>query len=203
MRSNIQLEPTRQTVCAIMRLWRAAQLDRWTDRIKRKENNPLGYSTPSDPAERSAILRLFYRDWRPTRIGRWANRLASWLSILGLSSKETAVLEIRGRASGQRRSLPVVIATLEGRRYLVSMLGPGSNWVKNVEAADGNAILRQGRRQSVHLVGVPPAERAPILSEYVRVATSGRHHFPVAVGAPLSEFQTIADRYPVYRIDPS
>jgi hypothetical protein len=48
---------------------------------------------------------------------------------------------------------------------------------------------------------VPPAERAPILSEYVRVATSGRHHFPVAVGAPLSEFQTIADRYPVYRID--
>lgn len=41
----------------------------------------------------------------------------------------------------------------------------------------------------------------PILSEYVRVATSGRHHFPVAVGAPLSEFQMIAERYPVYRID--
>jgi hypothetical protein len=51
-------------------------------------------------------------------------------------------------------------------------------------------------------VGVPPAERAPILREYVRVATSGRHHFPVAVSAPLSEFQNIAERYPVYRIDP-
>jgi hypothetical protein len=37
----------------------------------------------------------------------------------------------------------------------------------------------------------------------VRVATSGRHHLPVAVGAPLSEFQTIVERYPVYRIDPS
>ncbi len=58
-------------------------------------------------------------------------------------------------------------------------------------------------RRSVHFVGVPPAERAPILSEYVRVATSGRHHFPVVVGAPLSEFQVIAERYPVYRLDPS
>jgi deazaflavin-dependent oxidoreductase (nitroreductase family) len=157
-------------------------------------------STHSDPAERSPLLRLFYRDWRPTRIGRWINRLASWWSGLGLSSR-VAVLEVRGRASGQRRSTPVVIATVEGKRYLVSMLGPGSDWVKNVEATHGDAVLRQGRRRPVHLVGVPPAERARILSEYVRVATSGRHHLPVAVGAPLSEFQTIAERYPVYRID--
>jgi deazaflavin-dependent oxidoreductase (nitroreductase family) len=113
-----------------------------------------------------------------------------------------AVLEVRGRASGQRRSTPVVIATVEGKRYLVSMLGQGSDWVKNVEAADGDAYIRQGRRRHIRLVAVPPAERAPILSEYVRVATSGRHHLPVAVGAPLSEYQAIADRYPVYRIDP-
>ena len=163
----------------------------------------MSNSTHSDPAERNPLLRLFYHDWRPTPIGRWVNRLASWWSVLGLSSSEMAVLEVRGRASGQRRSTPVVIATVEGKRYLVSMLGPGSDWVKNVEAAHGDAVLRKGRRRPVHLVGVPPAERALILSEYVRVATSGRHHLPVAVGAPLSEFQTIAERYPVYRIDPS
>ena len=162
----------------------------------------MSHSTHSDPAERSPLLRLFYRGWRPTRIGRWVNRLASWCSVLGLS-REVAVVEVRGRSSGQRRSTPVVIATVEGQRYLVSMLGPGSDWVKNVEAAHGDAVLRQGRRRPVHLVGVPPAERAPILSEYVRVATSGRHHLPVAVGAPLSEFQTIAERYPVYRIEPA
>ena len=163
----------------------------------------ISNATHSDPAERSPLLRLFYRDWRPTRIGRWVNRLASWLSVVGLSSREMAVLEVRGRASGQCRSTPVVVATVEGKRYLVSMLGPGSDWVKNVEAAHGDAVLRQGRRRPVHLVSVPPAARAPILSAYVRVATSGRHHLPVAVGAPLTEFHTIADRYPVYRIDPS
>jgi deazaflavin-dependent oxidoreductase (nitroreductase family) len=172
-------------------------------RAERKGNKPMSNPENSDPAERSPLLRLFYRNWRPTRIGRWVNRLASWWSALGLSSREMAVLEVRGRASGHQRSTPVVIATVEGKRYLVSMLGPGSDWVKNVEAAQGNAVLRQGRRRRIHLVGVPPAERAPILSEYVRVATSGRHHLPVAVGAPLSEFQAIAERYPVYRIDPS
>jgi deazaflavin-dependent oxidoreductase (nitroreductase family) len=161
----------------------------------------MSNSTHSDPAERRLFLRLFYRDWRPTRIGRWINWFANWWAGFGLSSI-VAALEVRGRASGQRRSTPVVIATVEGQRYLVSMLGPESDWVKNVEAAHGDAVLRQGRRRAVHLVSVPPAERAPILSEYVRVATSGRHHVPVAVGAPLSEFQTIADRYPVYRIDP-
>jgi len=155
----------------------------------------------SDPAERSLRLRLFYRNWRPTRVGRVVNRLASWLWVLELTSSEMAVLEVPGRTSGQRRSTPVVIATVEGKNYLVSILGLTSDWVKNVEAAHGYAVLRQRGRRTVHLVNVPPAERAPILREYVRVATSGRHHFPVAVGAPLSEFQTIAERYPVYRID--
>lgn len=156
-----------------------------------------------DPAERRPLLRLLYRGWRPTRMGRWVNRLAMWWSVLGPSSREMAILEVRGRASGRPRSTPVVIATVEGKRYLVSMLGPGSDWVKNVEAAHGKAVLRQKGRLPIHLVAVPLVERAPILREYVRVATSGRHHLPVAVGAPLAEFQAIAVRYPVYRIDPS
>jgi hypothetical protein len=97
----------------------------------------------------------------------------------------------------------VVIATVEGNRYLVSMLGEGSDWVRNVEAAHGAAVIREGSRRAVHLVAVPPSERGPILREYVRVATSGREHFPVRVGAPLAEFEAIAERYPVYRIDRS
>jgi hypothetical protein len=163
----------------------------------------MSNSTHPDPAERSALLRLFYRNWRPTRLGRWVNRFASWWSGLGLPPKFQAVLEVHGRTSGRRRSNPVVIATVEGKRYLVSMLGSGSDWVKNVEAAHGDAVIRQGRRRPVHLVAVPPEQRAPILREYVRIASSGRQHFPLPVGAPLSDFEAIARRYPVYRIDPA
>ena len=161
-------------------------------------------SSYSDPAERHRFLRYFYRGWHPTRAGHWANRLTGWLVDRGLSPDLMAMLEVRGRASGKPRSTPVVIVSLAGQRYLVSMLGPGSGWVRNVEAAGGAAGLRlRGQGHPIQLVAVAVADRGPILREYVRVATSGRHHFPVAVDAPLSEFQAIADRYPVYRIDPA
>jgi deazaflavin-dependent oxidoreductase (nitroreductase family) len=126
-----------------------------------------------------------------------------WWSGLGLPPRFQAALEVQGRKSGRRRSNPVVIATVEGKRYLVSMLGPESDWVKNVEAAHGDAVIRQGRRRRVRLVAVLPEQSATILREYVRIAPSGRQHFPLPVGAPLSDFEAIAGRYPVYRIDPS
>ena len=156
----------------------------------------------TDPAERRAVMRLFYRDWRPTRLGRWVNRAQCWWSGLGLPPRFMAALEVRGRRSGRARAAVVGIVSVAGNRYVVSMLGGRSDWVKNVDAARGEAVIRQGRRQRVHLVPVPPAERAPILREFVRIATSGRQHFPVAVEAPLSEFEAIAERYPVYRIEP-
>ena len=112
-----------------------------------------------------------------------------------------AVLEVPSRASRQPSSVPIVIVTVEGNRYLVAMLGPHTNCVKNIEAARGDAHLRQGRRNPVHLVAVPPDNRAPILREYVRVASSGRRHVPVAVRAPLSRLQKNAERYPVHRIE--
>jgi len=146
-------------------------------------------------------MRLLYRNWRPTRLGRWFNRLNCWWSSLGLPPKFQAVLEVRGRKSGRIRSNPVVLPTVNGKHYLVSMLGVQSDWVQNIEAAHGEAIIRHGRRRRVHLVLVPPHERPPILREYLRIAPSGRKHFPVHPGAPLSDFEAIADRYPVYRID--
>jgi deazaflavin-dependent oxidoreductase (nitroreductase family) len=148
-------------------------------------------------------MRLLYRNWRPTRFGRWVNRFMSWYSGLGLPPSIQAALEVRGRRSGQRRVSPVVIATVGGKRYLVAMLGAESEWVKNVEAAHGEAVIRRGRRQRVHLVPVPTEDRAPVLREYVRIAPGGRRHFPLPVGAPLAEFDEIAGRYPVYRIDPA
>ena len=104
-------------------------------------------STLPDPAERRTLMRLFYRDWRPTRVGRWVNRLQGWWSGLGLPPRFMAALEVRGRVSGHRRSTAVVIAAVDGQHYLVSMLGPGSDWVQNVAAAHGEAVLRQGRRR--------------------------------------------------------
>lgn len=82
------------------------------------------------------------------------------------------------------------------------MFGPESDWVRNVEAAGGDAVVFHGHPASVRLVPVPPEDRAPVLREYVRIASSGRKHFPLPVGAPLADFAAIAGRDPVYRIEP-
>ena len=111
-------------------------------------------------------------------------------------------LEVRGRASGRTTRFPLGMADLEGQWYLVSMLGNECNWVKHVRAADGNVVLYRGRRRPRHLVEVPVGERAAIIKRYVQKVPGGRPHIPVGRDAPTAEFAAIADRYPVFRVDP-
>jgi hypothetical protein len=92
----------------------------------------------------------------------------------------------------------VVIAEYEGERYLVAMLGNEANWVRNVRAAGGSAVLRHGRREVARLEEVDPAVRAPILRRYVEVAPGARAHIPIDQHAPLEQFEQIAERYPVF-----
>lgn len=148
----------------------------------------------------SATRRQLYAGRRPHRLARLLNRGQATLHSAGIWPKRLATLEVRGRRSGHLRSLPVVIADLEGERYLVAMLGEGAGWVANVRAADGRALLRHGRREPVLLEEVGPGERAPILRRYLEVAGGARAHFPVERGAPLSEFEAIAPQYPVFRV---
>lgn len=159
-------------------------------------------AAPRDPAERSGYLRLFYRDWRPTRLGRLVNAALAWLSGLRLTPQILITLQVKGRRSGRLRSKVLVVACHDGQRYLVSMLGESSDWVRNVRAAGGDALVKRGRSRPVKLTEVPVSERGPILKAYCHVATSGRHHLPVPHTASVSEFDVIAERYPVFRIDP-
>ena len=154
-----------------------------------------------DPAERTGYLRFFYRGWRPTRIGRLWSRAYAWVSGLGLLPRMLLTLQTNDRSSGRINSTILVVARHQGQRYLVSMLGEGSEWVQDVRAAGGRASIKRGRSQPVQLTEIPPHERASILKAWAQVATSGRHHFPVAHDAPVSAFESIAGDYPAFRID--
>jgi hypothetical protein len=74
------------------------------------------HGSMSDPAERSAYMRLFYRGWRPTRLGRWVNAVQCWYSGLGLPPHFQVALEVRGRRSGPTRAQAVVVATVDGKQ---------------------------------------------------------------------------------------
>jgi deazaflavin-dependent oxidoreductase (nitroreductase family) len=145
--------------------------------------------------------RWMYRGGRPNWLARLLNRIAGVQHSTGLLGPPGwVVLEVTGRVSGRIVGFPLVIADHDGERYLVSMLGENANWVANVRAADGAAVLRHGRRRPIRLTEVPTADRAPILRRYLTVAPGARAHFPVDREQPLPQFERIAADYPVFRI---
>ena len=144
--------------------------------------------------------RWLYRGKHPNRWAAWANRGTTAVAAAGIGPKRLVGLEVRGRRTGRRLSLPVVVTEHEGERYLVAMLGNEANWVRNVRADDGAAVLRHGRRERVRLEEIEPGERAPILQRYLQVAPGARAHFPVDRHAALPQFEAIAPHYPVFRI---
>jgi deazaflavin-dependent oxidoreductase (nitroreductase family) len=118
----------------------------------------------------------------------------------GVASNYLVTLEVTGRKSGRAISLPVVVAVVDGQRYLVSMLGEHVQWAHNVRAAGGRAVLKSGGREIVHLEEVPADQRAPILRTYLQRAPGARPHMPVNKYAPIAEFEKVAAAFPVFRV---
>jgi hypothetical protein len=112
-----------------------------------------------------------------------------------------AVLDVAGRVSGATIHVPLVIVPYRAHWYLVSMLGDQANWVRNVQAASGCAVLLHGRRRPVQLFEVPVRQRAPIVRRYLLFAMGARPHMSVSWRSPLREVAAVAADYPVFRVD--
>ncbi len=148
----------------------------------------------------SNVRRWLYRGQRSNWIAKIIN--GAWAAVVssGAASNLYVTLEVTGRKSGRTISLPVVVAVVDGERYLVSMLGENVHWVHNVRAAEGRAVLKSGGREEVHLEEVPVDQRAPILRAYLQRAPGARPHVPVNKDAPLAEFAKVAAAFPVFRV---
>ena len=146
------------------------------------------------------FYRWMYRGKRPNSLARMMNKASEIVGSLGATRNYMETLEVTGRKSGKTFSLPVVIAVVNGERYLVSMLGEKVQWVENVRAAGGRAALRNGRREEICLEDLPAEERPPILKAYLQRAPGARPHVPVNKDAPLAEFEKIDPAFPVFRI---
>jgi len=122
---------------------------------------------------------------------------------LGIAPNYLVTLEVEGRRSGRTTSFPLVMAVVDGERYLVSMLGRDVAWVRNLRAADGHALLHHGRTERVRLEEIPVEQRGTVLKAYLRRAPGARPHLPVDKDAPLEEFEAIAAQIPVFRVLPA
>jgi len=85
-----------------------------------------------------------------------------------------------------------------------------SQWVRNVRAAAGRAVIRRRTAHRVRLQELPPEKRPEVISEYLRrglqrsgakaTAKQARYYFGLNPDASVEEIRAIADYYPVFRV---
>jgi hypothetical protein len=145
-------------------------------------------------------LRDMYAGQRGNATARRFARFWSTLFALGVAPRRWVTLEVVGRTSGKVLRFPLGEADLDGKQYLVSMLGNDCNWVRNVRAAHGHAFLVRRRRSRCILLEVPVDQRAPIIKRYLNQVPGARPHIPVDRHAAVAAFELISPDYPVFLI---
>ena len=131
------------------------------------------------------------------------NRLVRRLTRLGLSVRGSRELRVRGRSSGEWRSVPVNLLVVDGVQYLVAPRGT-TQWVRNLRAAT-TGELRVGRRvEAFRAVEMIDADKPRVLRDYLRLWKSevGVFFNGVSADATDDELLAIASGYPVFVIEP-
>jgi deazaflavin-dependent oxidoreductase (nitroreductase family) len=102
----------------------------------------------------------------PNRTAKTANALIRWLAELGVSIAGTRALRVRGRATGQLRSVVINVLTVDDREYLVSPRGT-TQWVRNVRAAGEVDMGPRWRSRRVRVIEVDDAAKPELLRRYL------------------------------------
>src|SRR5215475_8365358 len=137
---------------------------------------------------------------RPSSTERVLNRLFGFLVRMGVGSSDNFMLEVRGRKSGKTYSTPVNVLEYKGTRYLVAPRGY-TQWVRNVVTNKSASLVKGTRREEVSLSAMPDNEKPDILKAYLdRHRRTVQKYFPIAAGSPATDFEPLADQYPVFEI---
>lgn len=144
--------------------------------------------------------RWLYRCGKPNWLARILNRGWAIIHATGIFPNYMVTLEVVGRRTGKTITFPLAMVVQDDQRYLVSMLGANSSWVRNVQAAGGHARLVHGRIENVLLEELPAEGRPGVLKAYLKIAPGARPHIPVDMNAPLEAFAVIAPQIPVFRV---
>jgi deazaflavin-dependent oxidoreductase (nitroreductase family) len=104
----------------------------------------------------------------------------------------TPTFAVRGRRSGEWRTVPVMPIEHGGSRYLVAPRGQ-TQWVRNLRAAGAGELRRRRRKEAFKAVEVDGAERESVVAAY-RQKVSG------LVRAQFEQLPDPAD-HPTFRLE--
>ncbi len=137
----------------------------------------------------------------PTGMDRAFNSTVAALTRAGISIWGSRVLAVRGRKSGEWRTTPVNLLTVDGRQYLVAPRGQ-AQWVRNLRAA-GEGELRVGRRaRGFTAAELADADKPPVLRAYLKRWgwEVGRFFEGVTADATPEQLAQIAPGFPVFQV---
>lgn len=138
---------------------------------------------------------------RPSGADRAFGRLVAALTRAGISVLGSRVLAVRGRTSGEWRTVPVNLLVIDGTRYLVAPRGQ-AQWVRNLRAAGGGE-LRVGRRvEAFTATEVADAAKPPVIRVYLARWgwEVGRFFDGLSKDASEEEILAVAPGFPVFRL---
>jgi deazaflavin-dependent oxidoreductase (nitroreductase family) len=130
------------------------------------------------------------------------NRIVAGLTRLGISVWGSRELRVRGRTSGEWRSTPVNLLTVDRTRYLVAPRGE-TQWVRNLRVAK-QGELRVGRRtEAFTAVEIVDDEKPTVLRAYLKrwKAEVGIFFDGVSAKSSDEELRRIAPNHPIFCID--
>lgn len=126
--------------------------------------------------------------------------LRAGFKLMGFGSYPMYLMTVRGRKSGQPRTLSIAIIERDGRRYLGSPFGVVP-WVRNLRAA-GEAILTRGRRsETVSAHELPPGDAGRILREEVIGGNPFSSYYGVTVDSSREEFERAVVSHPIFLLE--
>jgi deazaflavin-dependent oxidoreductase (nitroreductase family) len=101
-------------------------------------------------------------------------------------------LAVRGRMSGEWRTVPVNVLELDGQRYLVAPRGD-TQWVRNLRATGRGELRLRGRVEPFRATEIPDNEKPRVIEAYL-----ARWGYQVK-----GYFKTLPNRadHPVFRIE--
>ena len=129
------------------------------------------------------------------------NRAVAWITRRGLSVWGSRVLAVRGRKSGEWRTTPVNLLTVDGEQYLLAPRGH-VQWTHNMRAAGGGELRLGKKVDTFTAVEVADDDKVPLLRAYLK-----RWKFEVGVffdgvdaKASDEKLREIAPGYPIFEI---
>jgi deazaflavin-dependent oxidoreductase (nitroreductase family) len=75
-------------------------------------------------------------------------------------------LAVRGRTSGEWRTVPVNVLELDGHRYLVAPRGD-TQWVRNLRAAGGGELRRRSRVEPFRATEIADKDKPRVIEAYL------------------------------------